>query len=120
MDSPECLEILFNCLQNIEKNTKKIHEMQEKTQSLKTKSDLQLNELNEAVKFITKNFDQYEAERKEKKKIINNLQGSFSEMLNELESLKYSLDQQQQYPRRKCILIHGISGQQVKIRMSQP
>ena len=27
MDSPECLEILFNCLQNVEKSIKEIHEM---------------------------------------------------------------------------------------------
>ena len=27
MDSPECLQILFNCLQNVEKSVKEIHEM---------------------------------------------------------------------------------------------
>ena len=26
MDSSECLQILFNCLQNVEKNAKEIHE----------------------------------------------------------------------------------------------
>ena len=66
MDSPECLQTLFNCLRNVEKNVKEIHEMQEKTQSSQIKGELQLNELNEAVEFIAKKFDQYEAERKEK------------------------------------------------------
>ena len=33
MDSPECLQILFNCLQNVKESVKEIHEMQEKTQS---------------------------------------------------------------------------------------
>ena len=37
MDSPECLQILFNCLQNVEKSVKEIHEMQEKTQSSQIK-----------------------------------------------------------------------------------
>ena len=32
-DSPECLQILINCFQNVEKSVKEIHEMQEKTQS---------------------------------------------------------------------------------------
>ena len=66
--------------------------MQEKTQSSQIKGELQLNELNESVEFFTKIFDQYEGERKEKEKIINNLQGKVSEMSNELEALKESLD----------------------------
>ena len=111
MDSPECLQILFNCLQNVEKSVKEIHEMQEKTQSSQIKGELQLKDLSEAVEFITKKFDQYETERKEKEKIINDLQGKVSEMLNEIEVLKNSLDPQQQYSRRNCVLIHGIPEQ---------
>ena len=111
MNSPESFQILFNCLQNVEKSVKEIHEMQEKTQSSQIKGELQLKELSEAVEFITKKFDQYEAERKEKEKIINDLQGKVSEMSNELEVLKNSLDRQQQYSRRNCVLIHGISEQ---------
>ena len=61
MYSPEYLQILFNCLRNVEKNVKEVHEMQENTQSSQIKGELQLNELNEAVNFITKKFDQYEA-----------------------------------------------------------
>ena len=108
MDSPECLQILFNCLQNVEKSVKEIHEMQEKTQSSQIKGELQLKDLSEPVEFITKKFDQYETERKEKEKIINDLQGKLSEMSNEIEVLKNSLDRQQQYSRRNCVLIHGI------------
>ena len=82
MDSPKCLQIFFNCLQNVEKTVKEIHEMQEKIQSSQIKGKLQLNELSEAVEFFTKKFDQYEAERKEQEKIINDLQGKMSEMTN--------------------------------------
>ena len=70
-----------------------------------------MQELKEAVEFITKKLDQYEAERKEKEKIINDLQGKSSEISNELEVLKNSLDRQQQYSRRNCVLFHGISEQ---------
>ena len=66
MDSPECLQILFNCLRNVEKSVKETHEMQEKAQSSQIKDELQLKELSEAAEFITKKLDQYEAERKEK------------------------------------------------------
>ena len=57
--------------------------MKEKTQSSQIKGELQFNELNETVEFITKKFDQYEEEREKREKIINNLQGKVSEMLNE-------------------------------------
>ena len=49
---------------NVEKNIKERHEMQEKTQGSQIKGKLQLSELNEAVEFVTKKFDWYEAERK--------------------------------------------------------
>ena len=111
MDSPECLQILFNCLQNVEKSVKEIHEMQEKTQSSQIKGELQLKDLSEAVEFIANKFDQYETERKEKEKTINDLQGKVSEISNEIEVLKHSLDRQQQYSRRNCVLIHGIPEQ---------
>ena len=77
MDSPDCLQVLFNCLRNVEKNVKEIHEMQGKTQSSQIKGELQLKKQTEAVEFITKKFDQYETEKKEKEKIINDLQGKF-------------------------------------------
>ena len=60
---------------------------------------------------LLKIFDQYETERKEKEKIINDLQWKVSEMPNEIEVLKNLLDQQQQYSRRNCVLIHGIPEQ---------
>ena len=88
--------------------------MQEKTQNSQVKGESQFNELSEAVEFITKKLDQYEAQRKKKEKIINNLQGKVSEMSNELEALKESLEQQQQYSRKNCIFIHEISEQKAK------
>ena len=66
--------------------------MQEKTQSSQIKGELQLKESSEAVEFITKKFDQYEAERKEKEKIINDLQEKVSDMSNQLHVLKNLLD----------------------------
>ena len=66
MDSQGLLQLLFNCLRNFDRNVKEIHEIRKKTQSSQIKGELQLNELNEVVQFITKKFDQYEAERKER------------------------------------------------------
>ena len=60
---------------------------------------------------LLKIFDQYETERKEKEKIINDLQRKVSEVSSEIEVLKNFLDLQQQYSRRNCVLIHGIPEQ---------
>ena len=49
MDSPECLQILFSSLLNVEKSVKKIREMQDKTRSSQIKGELQLKDLSEAV-----------------------------------------------------------------------
>ena len=112
MDSPECLQILFNCLQNVEKVLRRYMKCFESfTQTSQIKGESQLKDLSEAVEFIAEKFDQYETERKEKEKIINDLQGKVSEISNEIEVLKNSLDRQQQYSRRNCVLIHGIPEQ---------
>ena len=112
MDSPECLQILFNCLQNVEKVLRRYMKCFESfTQTSQIKGESQLKDLSEAVEFIAKKFDQYETERQEKEKIINDLQGKVSEISNEIEVLKNSLDRQQQYSRRNCVLIHGIPEQ---------
>ena len=67
MNSPECLQVLFNFLQNVEKRAKEIHETQEKTQSSQIKGEFQLKDLSEAIEFITKKFDQYESEMEAKR-----------------------------------------------------
>ena len=69
MHSPECLLMLFNCLRNVEKNFKEIHEMQEKTQRSQVKGELQLNGLNEAAKFITKNLTSIKQKERKKRKL---------------------------------------------------
>ena len=84
------------------------------------KGELQLKDLSEAVDFITKKFDQYEIERKEKEKIINDLQGKVSEISNEIEVLKNWLDQQQQYSKQNCALIPGIPKEKGEYTDEQP
>ena len=49
-----------------------------------------------------------EKDRKEKEKIINNLKGEVSYFPEKLGKIEESIDAQQQYSRRNCILLHGI------------
>ena len=87
--------------------------MQEKTQSSQIKGELQFIVLHEAVEFITEKFDQYVADRKEKRENYRQFAGeSFKnvEWITSTEEFTRST-WQQQYSRQNCILIHGISEQ---------
>ena len=53
-------------------------------------------------------FDELEKDQKEKEKIINNLKGEVSYLSEKLGKLEESIDAQQQYSRRNCLLLHGI------------
>ena len=57
---------------------------------------------------MTSNFDELEKDCKEKEKIINNLKGEVSYLSEKLGKMEESIDAQQQYSRRNCLLLHGI------------
>ena len=72
------------------------------------KGEQHLMELNKTVNFICEIFDEYERDRAEKEKIISELQKNVNDISATIESLKGCLDRQEQYPRRNCLLIHGL------------
>ena len=66
---------------------------------------------------LPKKFDLYGVERKEREKIMNDLKGKVSDMSHKV--LKNSLDQQQQWSRQNCILIHRIAEQRGEDKYEQ-
>ena len=74
IDSSGCRVILFNCLKNIEAKVWNYMNKETKTKIciLKAKSKA------EPVKFMKSKIDELDKDRKEKKKIINNLKGDVS------------------------------------------
>ena len=72
------------------------------------KGEKQLVDLAELVKFMISKFDEVDKDRKEKKKIINNLKGEVSYHSDKLGKMEESIDAQQQYSRRNCLLLYGI------------
>ena len=79
LKSPECVSILMNCMQNLEKQVGQIFKMLEKTEDCQIKGKYQLTDLAKGVEFITQKFDEYEKDQQEKDAIIATLQ-------NELKS----------------------------------
>ena len=74
LKSPECVSILMNCMQNLEKKVGQIFKMLVKTEDRQIKGECQLTDLAKGVEFITKKFDEYEKDRQEKDAIIAALQ----------------------------------------------
>ena len=65
-------------------------------------------DLNKTVNFRCDKFDEFERDKAEKEIIINDLKKNVNDMSVTIESLKGSLDRQEQYSRRNCLLIHGL------------
>ena len=65
-------------------------------------------DLNKIVNFIYQKFDKFESDRDEKGKIINELQKNVNDISATIEFLKGSLDRQEQYSWKNCLLIHGL------------
>ena len=72
------------------------------------KGEKQLLDLTQSIKFMTKKFDDYEKDRAEKEKLIKDLREEVSSLKNEHEQLKSDVENQEQYSRRNCLLVHGI------------
>ena len=54
-------------------------------------------------------FDEFEKERQEQKKVIEELRGEVSSLNENLNGFTEQVDRQEQYSRRNCLLIHGIT-----------
>ena len=95
-------------MKNLEAKAMEIYEQGNENKNIHIKGEKQLVDLAESVKFMTSKFDELEKDRKEKEKIINNLKGEVSYLSEKLGKLEESIDAQQQYSRKNCLLFHGI------------
>ena len=82
--------------------------MLEKTEDRQIKGECQLTDLAKGVDFITRKFDEYDKDRREKDAIIATLQNELKNANIKVEDLEKKMERQEQYSRRNCILIHGL------------
>ena len=64
-DSPDCIKILCNCMQNIEKKLEVLDCKLEATHRSQIKGESKLSSLNETVEFLSKKFDDLVKEKDE-------------------------------------------------------
>ena len=67
LKSPDCVNILFNCIKNVEKKITQIFENTKEMNEGQIKGEKQLAELAEAIDFISNKFNEYEKDKKKKK-----------------------------------------------------
>ena len=106
LKSPACVEILFNCLRNVEKQMKEIFVLAKPTQEQQIKGERQLSDLHDSVQFISDKFKEYEEDRAKKNEIIQKLQPEVRTSSSKVSKRKKLADQQ--YSRRNCLLVHGM------------
>ena len=78
------------------------------TTASQIKGEKQLSDLADFVQLISEKFDEYEKDRKAKDELIIKLQTQVTELTDKVSNLSVQVDEQEQYSRRNCLLIHGV------------
>ena len=112
LDDPNCKDILFNTLKNLDLRVKEIFNLAKQNQENHIKGEGQLTEITDGIKYINDQFTKYEEERKERDQEVKHLKEEISKMSNEMKDLKKEVDRQEQYSRRNCLLVHGVKEEQ--------
>ena len=115
LKSPDCMKILLNCFKNLDKQVKELFILAQSNNEKHIKGEKQLLDLTESINFMTKKIDDYEKDRAEKEKLIKDLREEVSSLKNEHEQLKSDVENQEQYSRRNCPLVHGIPKNKGKV-----
>ena len=114
LKSPDCMKILLNCFKNLAKQVKELYVLAQSNNEKHIKGEKQLLDLTESINFMTKRFDNYEKDWAEKEKLIKDLREEVPSLKNEHEQLKPDFENQEQYYRRNCLLVHSIPEEQEK------
>ena len=75
LKSEDCVKILLSCLRNLEKEVKDMQKLALSNNNNQIKGEKQLGDLSESIKFMSDKFDEFEKERQEQKKVIQELRG---------------------------------------------
>ena len=80
---------------------KDIHKLALSNNNNQIKGEKQLADLSESIKFMSDKFDEFEKERQEQKKVIEELRGEVSSLNEKLNGITEQVDWLEQYSRRK-------------------
>ena len=109
VESADFRKVLFNCLKNLEEKMNDIYLLPNNNKEMQIKGDKQLIDFTSSVELWISKFDELEKERKEKDELINSLQIEVFSLKVEVKNLEKKAEDQEQYSRRNCLLIHGLT-----------
>ena len=92
LKDPDCVKILLNCIKKMEKQITQIFDNTNELNEKQIKGKSHLQELSDAVNFITKKFDKYEQERKEREEIITNLTEIVAKLTQKVDDLSEAVE----------------------------
>lgn len=107
-DAKEDNETL-QAIKSLELQIKNLFELAHKTNETQIKGECQLVELKNSVDFISSKFDEFEKDRLEKVQKINKLEEQVTTLTEKVKDLDKKVEKQEQYSRRNCLLIHGVT-----------
>ena len=86
MKDPDCVALLLNFIKKLEKQITKIFDNTNELKEKQIKGESHLQELGDAVDFLTKKLDKYKQKREEGQEIINNLTQNVDDLSEVVES----------------------------------
>ena len=96
-------------MRNLEKEVKDIHKLTLSNNNNQNKGKKQLADLSESIKFMSDKLDAFGKEKQEQNKVFKELRGKVSYLNEKLNGFTEQVDRQEQYSRRNCLLIYGIT-----------
>ena len=96
LKSADCVNILFSCIKNVERQLTQIFEDTKELKEGQIKGEKHLVELAEAIDFISNKFEEYEKDRKEKEERIKTLEECLANMSKPGDSLSSQVHKQEQ------------------------
>ena len=87
---------------------KSIKEISLAAKDWQIKGTEELNDMNKAINFINKNFEEFEKDLKKKEEKIMFLEKENSNLIKGLDEMDAVVDRQEQDSRCNCLLVHGI------------
>ena len=96
LKSTDCVNILFSCIKNVERQLTQIFEDTKELKEGQIKGEKHLVELAEAIDFISNKFEEYEKDRKEKEERIKTLEECLANMSKPGDSLSSQVHKQEQ------------------------
>ena len=115
LQSSQFVKVLIKCLRNLENKVQELCSFASDAKESQIKGDGHLADLKKSVDTISSKFEEYEKIREEKEAEINSLKEKVDSVMKRNEVLERQLvdqekriDEQEQYTRRNCLLIHGV------------